>query len=217
MHALLLLLFCINLHALSCKYTNCKLCTQRKILYSPKLDYSWEFRHSITFAQNRTCSNQNASYLFSPSANAFPCCASNRAVFTHHASLNERIPLSLKLLRMKHKCLIHWRQDMENCACHVSILSSWTRWTSPRCAHHPRDAPDARVSAGVTQRAPCLLSDSRVRVGWTMWTLLQPNIIIFSVRRGTCMLSWSDFLASFLHLIYIISQNSNMSKQLFTL
>lgn len=39
--------------------------------------------------------------------------------------------------------LIHWRQDMENCACHVSILSSWTRWTSPRCAHHPRDGPQA--------------------------------------------------------------------------
>lgn len=116
--------------------------------YSPKFDYLWEFRHSNTVAQKRTCNNQNTSYLFSPSANiasanAFPYCASNRAVFTHHASLNERIQLSLKLLRMKHKCLIHWRQDMENCACHVSILSSWTRWTSPRCAPHPRDAPRA--------------------------------------------------------------------------
>lgn len=81
------------------------------------------------------------------SANASPYWASNRAIWTHHASLNERIQLSLKLLGMKHKCLIHWRQDMENCACHVSILSSWTRWTSPRCA-----PPDARVSAGGTQR-----------------------------------------------------------------
>ncbi len=110
--------------------------------FTSKLDYSREFRHSITVAQKRTCSNQSASYLYSPaniaSANASPCYASSRAVFTHHASLNERIPLSLKLLRMKHKCLIHRRQDMENCACHVSILSSRTRWTSPRCAPHPR-------------------------------------------------------------------------------
>lgn len=167
---LVLLLFCVNLHALSCKYTNCKFCTQRKYFTHQNQIIYENFSIQTLLRKNAHAAIKTRHIYLSPAniacANASPYCALNRAVFTHHASLNERIQLSLKLLRMKHKCLIHWRQDMENCACHVSILSSWTRWTSPRCA-----PPDARVSAGVTQRqTPCFLCDSRVRVGQTMNT-----------------------------------------------
>lgn len=94
---------------------------------------------------------------------------------------------------------------MENCACHVSILSSWTRWTSPRCAHNPRDAPHASwcscFGRGDRERR-CSPRQTPLFPVWqqseggvqTMWILLQPNIIIVIIR-STCMLSWSYFLA----------------------